>query len=161
MSTIYVSVSVPEHLLPSVYALILQDISGPEADEGHPPSAAAAVPGNGTWHQHELQELERRVKNPAGRAILTLVAEKGLNGSTSTYEELRVAGESATSDEFDYDNLRAQLSWISKYSKAIRNGVKQWPMEFVDGGAELDKGQRYTYRMPSDVAAWWLAAVSS
>lgn len=159
--TTYVPVSVPEHLLPSVYGLLLQDTSVPDDDEGQPPSGGVAVPGNGTWHEHELQDLERRVKNPAGRAILTLVAEKSLNGSMSTYEELRVAGEAATSAEFDYDNLRAQLSWISKYSKAIRNGVKQWPMEFVDGGAERDKGQRYTYRMPSEVAAWWLAAVSS
>lgn len=161
MHTTYVPVSVPEHLLPSVYALILQDTSSSEDDAVASPSVSAAVPGNGNWHQHELEELERRVKNPAGRAILTLVAEKSVNGSASTYEELRVAGEAATADEFDYDNLRAQLSWISKYSKAIRNGVKQWPMEYVDGGSDLEKGQRYTYRMPSEVAGWWLAAVSS
>ena len=59
------------------------------------------------------------------------------------------------------DTSISQLSWISKYSKAIRNGVKQWPMEYVDGGSDLEKGQRYTYRMPSEVAGWWLAAVVS
>jgi hypothetical protein len=159
MTTTYVPVSVPEHLLPSVYELILQDTSG--RDDAASSSVSAAVPGNGTWHRHELEELERRLKNPAGRAILTLVAENSIEGTASTYEELRVAGGAATTDAFDYDKLRAQLSWISKYSKAIRNGVKQWPMEYVDGGSDLEKGQRYTYRMPAEVAGWWLAAVSA
>jgi hypothetical protein len=159
MSPTYVPVSVPEHLLSTVYALLIDELVSdlPSPSRSTAASGGVNVPNNGIWFQEDLEELSARLKNPSGRAILTLVAKNSHNGSPTTYEQLRAAGEAAASGEFTYDNLRAQLSWIAKYSKSIRNGEHVWPMEYIDGGPDHDKGDRYTYQMPPEVAGWWLA----
>lgn len=151
----HVLVSVPEHLLAEVYGLLLRDlgpIDATSADSGE----AVAVRGNGAWTQAELAELSRRLTHSGGRAVLRTIATAGTDGKEVTYEELRAAAASAMGDDnFSFDQLRAQLAWISRYSKSIR-GVKQWPIEFHDQGQALEKGQRYRYSMPRRVAEWWL-----
>jgi hypothetical protein len=155
MTTKYVSVPVPEHLVPEVYALIVNAGDNPAVVPAEAP-AGVAVPGNGTWTQAQIEELASMLRNPAGRNILTTVANVSLTGRSATYEELRAAGEATSGSDFTYDKLRGQLSWISKYSKRIQ-GRKVWPMEYHDRGPGLPKADRYQYKMPHEVATWWLA----
>ena len=150
-----VLVSVPEHLLAEVYVLLLRDLGSLDA-RSVDSSEAVAVRDNGAWKQTELAELSRRLTHSGGRAVLSAIAIAGMDGKEVTYEELRTAAASAMGDDdFSFDQLRAQLAWISRYSKSIR-GVKQWPIEFHDQGQTHEKGQRYRYSMPRRVAEWWL-----
>lgn len=152
--TTYVPVSVPEHLLLDVYALLQRDLR-----PAMPPSQAQAVPvrGQGSWTEQELAELSRRLTHPGGRAVLDAIANAGVHGSDVTYEDLQKAGAAAMeSGEFTFDQLRAQLSWASRFSREIRGGVKQWPIELSDRGQACEKGKRYVYAMPKLVAEWWL-----
>lgn len=155
----YVMVAIPEHLLAEVYGLLQRGLQ-PAGSK----SSGEAVPvrGQGSWTEPEIAELSRRLTHPGGRAVLDTIANAGLMDRDVTYEELRAAGAAAMDGgKFSFDQLRAQLSWISRYSKEIRGGVKQWPMEFSDRGQASDKGTRYVYAMPKTVAGWWLAQGSA
>ena len=149
----YVTVSVPEHLLGEVYALLL-DALGP--DDALRSGEAVPVRGNGSWTQLELAELARRLTHPGGRAVMDAIARAGLAGTGASYEELRVAGAAAMEDgELSFDQLRAQLAWIGRYGSSI-HGVKESPIEVTDLGRAYAAGQRYRYTMPRRVAEWWL-----
>ena len=52
---------------------------------------------------------------PIHEAILTRMAEAGIAQKIATYGELRVAGAKASQNaDFDYDNMRGNLAWISE-----------------------------------------------
>jgi hypothetical protein len=95
------------------------------------------------------------------RAILTRMAEAGSAQKVGTYEELRVAGAQASQNaDFDYDNMRGNLAWISKYMIKI-TGSKTGLFVFTDRGPALGTGQRYEYRMPKAIADAWLRIVKT
>jgi hypothetical protein len=91
--------------------------------------------------------------------MMTMIANNSLGGEPTSYEDLRVAGaEAFAPDDFTYDQVRAQLSWISRYSKGIK-GKNVWPLELEDlSNTDAPKGERYLYRMPPEIASWWLEA---
>ncbi len=93
---------------------------------------------------------------PVHRAVLTRMAEAGTVQRSATYEERHVAGARASHNTgFDYDNMRGNLAWISKYMIKV-TGSKTGLFVFTDKGAELSTGLRYEYRMPKATADAWL-----
>lgn len=150
-------VPVPRRALPAVYQLLAELTRDATAENGVLASdrPSVSVRDNGAWSKSDLEALRAALKNPAGRAILDIVARNSTRNNDTTYEELRRAGEAATEGAFSYDQVRAQLSWIAKYSKKIK-GDKVWPMTFEDRGPEVEKGERYRYRMPAELAQLWL-----
>ncbi len=153
--TTYAMVAVPEHLLGTVYGLLLADLdrNGSQVDERE---EAIPVRNNGSWTKAELTELSRRLTHPGGLAVMDVIAKAGIAGESVYYEDLHAAGAAAMSGEFTFDQLRSQLSWISRYSKAIRGGVKQWPLDVSDRGPAHERGQRYEYTTPKTIGEWWL-----
>jgi hypothetical protein len=153
------TVEVPGWLYPDTLAFIAERMTaraGAPAPTLSLSPTGVEVPGNGTWTEADLRDLSERLRNPLGRAVLTAVAMASLEGREATYEDLRAAGEAKSTREFSYDRLRSQLSWISKYCKAIK-GTKVWCMKVTDHGPETPKGERLTYSMPTEIAEWWLA----
>jgi len=110
-----------------------------------------SVPKNGTWSRAEIFDIHSRFRNPIGRAAIRLLAEAA--GEPVTYGQLAQAAGIET------DALRPQLGWFSKYSKQVKGlrDTKAWPL-FVTDNPKLPKGARYAYRMPTQIAAWWLEA---
>jgi hypothetical protein len=153
------NVEVPGWLYPDALTFIAERMNaraGARDDASSSEAPGVEVPGNGTWTDADIKELSSRLKNPVGRAALTAVATASLDGREATYEELRLAGAQASTRDFSYDRLRSQLSWISKYCKAIK-GTKVWCMKVTDHGPEMTRGERLTYSMPTAIAEWWLA----
>jgi hypothetical protein len=109
----------------------------------------------GSWSEADLVALLGLCK-PVHRSILTRIAEAGIVQKSATYEELRVAGALAShNSDFDFDNMRGNLAWISKYMIKV-TGSKTGLFVFTDKGPELSTGQRYEYRMPKTTADAWL-----
>ena len=169
MSSDYLMVPVPQQAIPAVYALLAEvtkrnsrEPSGnplvkelaadlPETED----DSLVHVEGNGWWSPGDIVDLAVMLKNPAGRAILTLIARNSLAGELTSYGELREAGQAVRDDEFGNDHVRAQLSWVSKYCKAIKD-EHVWPLLVKDNGPEAERGSRYQYFMPESLAEVWL-----
>jgi|SRR5579875_2974083 len=175
-----VLVPVPEEHLPAVYALLgnlMQQRSGGsyEADEvtclhcgasaylaaggayhcsecglvfrqPGPPGSIEVDHENGCWTRMMVQRLYDEVgPSVAGRA-LTLVATR----APSTVSSTELTGEL----KVDQPTLRAELGALSKASKRLFQR-KVWPMSARQGWGE---GAKMGYRMPEQVASWWLEA---
>jgi hypothetical protein len=107
------------------------------------------------WTEDHVRALFTRCK-PVHRAILTRMAEASSSGESATYEELRAAGAQASgSPDFDFDNMRGNLAWISKYMIKI-TGATIGLYTVTDRGAVLGTGSRYEYRMTKPIADAWL-----
>jgi hypothetical protein len=169
MST-YQMIPVPETAIPAVYQLlanltnvessrgqgnpVVEDLTRamPEEEDDH----GVLVEGdNGWWWPEQMDELSQMLKNPAGIAMVSTIAENSIAGRNTTYDELRDAGQSVRDEEFGYDHVRAQLSWIAKYSKKLQ-GENVWPFQLIDLGPDVEKATRYQYRMPEPLAQRWL-----
>lgn len=166
----------PVHIdhLPKVYALLAQlaNQSGAEGEgldlrtltevEWGPEEDITAIivdRDNGPWWVEEIEELAGHLKNEAGIAMMTAIARNSLNDVWTTYADLLDAGADASDNpDFGYDHVRAQLSWIAKYSKRIK-GANVWPLRMEDAGPDADRGQRYRYFMPTTLAEAWLACL--
>jgi len=149
------SVPVFQKDLAAVYKLLAD--RNPDAGTLRPLSAASV---EDVWTEANLVALFGMCKT-VHRAILTRMAEAGSAQKVATYEELRVAGAQASQNaEFDYDNMRGNLAWISKYMIKI-TGSKTGLFVFTDRGPALATGQRYEYRMPKAIAAVWLRIVKA
>ena len=114
------------------------------------PTESVSVQGNGEWTYDEIVDLHSRFKNPIGRAIIRPIAMAC--GEPITYGEL------ADAAGITIEEVRPQLAWFSKYSKAVK-GLRDgtvWPMTVSDS-PKLPKGERYTYRMPRRIGEWWLS----
>lgn len=147
------SVPVFQKDLTAVYKLLAD--RNPDAGTLGPPYTATAASLEDVWTEANLVALFGMCKT-VHRAILTRMAEAGSAQKAATYEELRVAGAQASQNaEFDYDNMRGNLAWISKYMIKI-TGSKTGLFVFTDRGPTLATGQRYEYRMPKTIAAVWL-----
>lgn len=83
------------------------------------------------------------------------IATNSLDGQETSYGDLRLAAEEAVGGDFEWDQVRAQLSWIAKYCKSIM-GEPVWPLEVSDRGPDSEKGDRYSYVMPKPLARGWL-----
>ena len=169
MNTDYLMVPVPQQAISAVYALLAEITKGNSQEPSGNPlvkELAADVPeteddalvpveGNGWWSPDDIVELAIMLKNPAGRAILTLIAKNSLAGELTSYGELREAGQAVRQDEFGNDHVRAQLSWVSKYCKTIK-GEHVWPLVVQDNGPDAERGSRYQYFMPESLSEVWL-----
>jgi hypothetical protein len=154
-----IPVPVPRGAMPAVIGVLNDYYASNGASAAAPersasstvPQESVPVPGNGEWTRDEILDLHSRFKNPIGRAVIRPIAEAG--GEPVTYGELAEAA------GITIEEVRPQLAWFSKYSKAVkglRDG-KAWPMT-VSESPKLPKEQRYTYRMPRQVGEWWLEA---
>ncbi|MDB4953341.1 MAG: hypothetical protein JWO36_910 [Myxococcales bacterium] len=139
-----VMVPVPAPALPQVYEALDRYYKG--LDLG-PADVTVAVPGNGDWSQTEIKQLSGYYRNPKGRAVIRKIAVA--RGAEVTYGELAEAG------GLSFDELRDQLSWFAKYAKKIKEGVHIWPITVEDRQGK-PKEERYIYRMPPEIADWWL-----
>lgn len=149
------SVPVFQKDLTAVYKLLAD--RNPEAGTLGPQFTASV---EDVWTEASLVALFGMCK-AVHRAILTRMAEAGSAQKVATYEELRVAGAEASQNaEFDYDNMRGNLAWISKYMIKI-TGSKTGLFVFTDRGPALATGQRYEYRMPKTIADVWLRIVKA
>lgn len=157
-------VPVPSQYVPQVYRFLADLTAGvtlamevPLPEPGSD-QEFVKVPNNGTWTRADLAELNRVFQNKAGRAVLTTIARASLAGREVSYGELRAAG-ATEFDGFTFGQLRAQLSWLSKYCKRIK-GAHHWPLVIRD----LSKGvshppptpDRYLYKVDERIATWWL-----
>lgn len=147
------SVPVFQKDLAAVFKLLSD--RNPDRDALGPVSTATVASLEDSWNEANLAALLGMCK-PVHKAILTRMAEAGAAQKSATYEELRVAGAHASQNaDFDYDNMRGNLAWISKYMIKV-TGSKTGLFVFADKGSELSTGQRYEYRMPKMIADAWL-----
>jgi hypothetical protein len=152
------SVPVFQKDLAAVYKLLAD--RNPDEGTLRPLPAATAASAGDVWTEANLVALFGMCKT-VHRAILTRMAEAGSAQKVGTYEELRVAGAQASQNaDFDYDNMRGNLAWISKYMIKI-TGSKTGLFVFSDRGPALGTGQRYEYRMPKAIADIWLRIVKA
>ena len=138
-------VPVPESALPAVYALLARLTAKGNAHER--PSA---------WMRGDMKDLAALIKNPAGRAIVTAIARRSLQGKKASYEDLRSAAAKVVTG-FTFSRVQAQLSWFAKYCKKLK-GENTWPLD-VETVEDVPKGERYLYIMDKDLAEAWLEAV--
>lgn len=151
------SVPVFQKDLAAVYKLLAD--RNPDAGSAGP-LAATAVSVEDVWTEANLVALFGMCKT-VHRAILARMAEAGSAQKAATYEELRVAGARASQNaDFDYDNMRGNLAWISKYMIKI-TGSKTGLFVFTDRGPAVPTGERYEYRMPKAIADAWLRIVKA
>lgn len=107
-----------------------------------------SVPGNGDWSREEISLLHHRLRSPAGRAVMKLIAERSDNKVTY--------GEMAQAAGISFNQLRAQLAWLSRHAIEIK-GSSVWPMTLTENSS-LPTAERYQYRMDKGIAEWWLEA---
>jgi len=139
--------------LPAVWKL-LAELNAQSAITGASPGSSIPT-ADLSWSEADLVALFALCK-PIHRAILTRIAESGMKLKPATYEELRGAGARAAKNaDFNYDNMRANLAWISKYGRKVK-GLPAWPVSFSDRGAAQPTGQRYEYLMSKNIAETWL-----
>lgn len=157
-----VNVAVPRGAYPEVLNLVSRYLAGDEPtvttpDQGDAAGEAEAadslevdVPRSGTWTRADIKELHRTFRNERGRAVLSLIAQRSLEGEEAYYGELM--------DHADLDTyqLRAQLSWLTKKSQAVKHASFVWPIVVRDNGSQASAGDRLSYHMPPEVAQWWL-----
>ena len=156
----YHDVPVPEGALPEVYALLSDYAQRGAARAETATEAGWHVPDNGEWSYEDLTTLSSKLTNKAGRAILTEVYTATLDNRSATYGDLQAAATRANGEEFSLNQVRAQLSWIAKYCKAIK-GHNVWPMTVRElDDTSLPRGDRYHYKSIPEVAAAWLEIVA-
>ena len=150
------SVPVFQKDLAAVFKLLSD--RNPDRD-AHSPSVTPTVAGlEDIWTEANLRALLGMCK-PVHKAILTRMAEAGTAQKSATYEDLRIAGARASRNaDFDYDNMRGNLAWISKYMIKV-TGAKTGLFAFNDKGTEMSTGLRYEYHMPKTIADVWLRIV--
>lgn len=145
--------------LDAVYALLARRNEASSNGVGASADTAESVevPKNGTWSRSDLVDLHGRCFD-RNRAILDRIATASLNGSDTNYGELLEAARPLGKDPstYDFNNLRADLAWIAKYAKKVKGGVNGWPMTVRELDESHAKGDRYIYRMPRQIAEWWL-----
>ena len=103
MSTSYQMIAVPESALPAVYTLLAEHTSGRSTQSPENPVVAALtselpeekeeeaiwVEGNGWWTPKQIYELAGMLKNQAGIEMMNLIAKNSIEGSHTTYDQLR------------------------------------------------------------------------
>lgn len=138
-------VPVPKSRLTQVYALLGEGpVKLTNSDESYDVPDAG-----GSWTLDELSRLHRKC-NSTLVAIVGDVAQRtvGLGLRKSTQDTMIERGQPVYDNgEFTRAKLRAQLSWLSKHSRAIK-GIKCWPI-YVD--------RHSYYSMPKPLADGWLS----
>ena len=150
-----VSMPIPVGALPLVTSLVDRYYKGEVNGSSATTPEVVEVPGNGLWTRAEIFDLYGKFRNPIGRSMIRLVAEA--SGGPVSYGQM---GETV---DGDLGQVRGQLAWFSKYSKAVKGlgkGQKAWPMA-VSENSKMPKGDRYTYQMPPTIGRWWMEADQS
>jgi len=147
-----ITVTIPAALLPAVTRLMQEYFEGASVSTRTVTSARAdASVGGLAWDRADVRALHSRHRSPRGRAELRLIAERSLDGLTTSYGRLM---ERAEVDNF---GLRSDLAWLGRHATAVK-GEKAFPLIVTDAGAKADAGSRLNYRMPRRMAEWWLEA---
>lgn len=150
-----ITVTIPAAILPAVTRLMQEYFEGASggtsAVPAAPPALDEAMIGGLAWQRADVRALHSRHRSPRGRAELRLIAERSLEGRTTSYGQLM---ERAEVDNF---GLRSDLAWLGRHATAVK-GEKAFPLIVTDAGAKADPGSRLNYRMPRRVAEWWLDA---
>jgi hypothetical protein len=147
-----ITVTIPAAILPAVTRLMQEYFEG--ASGGSAAAASArddATIGGLAWDRADVRALHSRHRSTRGRAELRLIAERSLDGLTTSYGRLM---ERAEVDSF---GLRSDLAWLGRHATAVK-GEKAFPLIVTDAGAKADSGSRLNYRMPRRMAEWWLEA---
>lgn len=147
-----VTVTIPAALLPAVTQLMQEYFEG--ASDGG--ASSARVQDEPTiaglvWTRADVRALHSRHRSQRGRAEVRLIAERSLDGMTTSYGQLM---DRAKVDSF---GLRSDLAWLGRHATAVK-GEKAFPLVVTDAGARTEAGSRFNYRMPRRMAAWWLEA---
>jgi len=147
-----VTVTIPAAILPAVTRLMQEYFEVASGGISAAPSALDdATIGGLTWDRADVRALHSRHRSPRGRAELRLIAERSLDGLTTSYGRLM---ERAEVDNF---GLRSDLAWLGRHATAVK-GEKAFPLIVTDAGAKAQAGGRLNYRMPRRMAEWWLEA---
>jgi hypothetical protein len=147
-----ITVTIPAVLLPAVTQLMQEYFDGASGRA----STSATLEDEPTigglvWSRADIRALHSRHRSLRGRAEVRLIAERSLDGLTTSYGQLM---HQAEADNF---GLRSDLAWLGRHATSIK-GEKAFPLIVTDAGAKTDAGSRFNYRMPRRMAQWWLEA---
>jgi hypothetical protein len=147
-----ITVTIPAALLPAVTQLMQEYFDGASGSTSTS-STLEEEPtiGGLVWSRADVRALHSRHRSPRGRAEVRLIAERSLDGLTTSYGQLMHRAEA---DNF---GLRSDLAWLGRHATAIK-GEKAFPLIVTDAGARTEAGSRFNYRMPRRMAQWWLEA---
>ena len=155
-----VLVPVLENHLYRVYEFLvtLSRETGPD----EPPQLTTAPVSEGIlvkdfrWTRAELVSLYRQCR-PVPRAIVKAIALAGRRREAASYGSLREAGAAATGNaEFNFDQVRVALGWISKHAQKSSVGGAHWPFAVETVRRDGPQGDRHLYKMPVELAEQWL-----
>lgn len=147
-----IAVTIPAALLPAVTQLMQEYFDG-ASGRASTSSALMEDPtiGGVVWSRADIRALHSRHRSPRGRAEVRLIAERSLDGLTTSYGQLMARA------EVDNYGLRSDLAWLGRHATALK-GQKAFPLIVTDAGAKTDAGSRFNYRIPRRMAQWWLEA---
>lgn len=146
-------VPVPERHLPAVYSLLgdlmrrdqdggvsTADDEYVEYDDGSPKSLVDQA--NGYWSRRQVIELAETLGGTPAGLLLDQVAIE--SPRSVPFSELL-----HNSADPNVDRLKAQLANLTKFVRRTQ-GRRSWPMSTSDVSGES------TYRMPEQIAEWWI-----
>jgi hypothetical protein len=147
-----IAVTIPAAILPAVTRLMQEYFEG-ASDDDSPDSVVGVEPtvSGLVWTREQIHAVHSRHRSQRGRAELRLIAERSLDGLTTSYGQLMNRA------EVDNFGLRSDLAWLGRHATAVK-GEKAFPLIVTDAGAKADPGSRLNYRMPRRMAEWWLEA---
>lgn len=110
-------------------------------------------PTNGRWSRPDVEALHQAFDNEVGRAAITLIAHRSLEGKQTSYKEIL--------DHVDigHRQFSPRLTSLGKKataSKGTVGGDNVWPLTLSYHGSQAPKYEHYSYRMPDAIACWWL-----
>jgi hypothetical protein len=146
-----ITITIPAAILPAVTRLMQDHFEGVVGGTTVPATRDDATIGGLAWDRADVRALHSRHRSPRGRAELRLIAERSLDGLTTSYGQLMRHA------EVDNFGLRSDLAWLGRHATAVK-GEKAFPLIVTDAGAKADAGGRLNYRMPRRIAEWWLEA---
>jgi hypothetical protein len=146
-----VMVPVPARLLPDVYRLLSQlahsDASADASGAGKTVAGGEAVlvdQAQGKWTREMVDELWAEIAGSGLENVLNAIARE--SPQWLAFSDL------AEITEIDRGGLRAELANLSKVAKRLF-GRRTWPMSVRAGIVKIDE---MGYRMPEQIAEWWL-----
>jgi hypothetical protein len=138
-----VSVLVPKHLVGSVYRAIADIV------EGKTPSASSTSTSGDRfqwWSKDQIVRLKQEVHNPTVVSLLNITAKRA--GEWVSYDEVYTkAGRTE-------GQTRGDLAGFTRLIKRTFSQNKEglWPVDVSV------KGNQLHYRMPQDIAQYWMEA---
>jgi hypothetical protein len=147
-----VTMTIPAPLLPAVTSLMQDYFAGATtAPDGSDDRRTVESIRGLSWDRSTIRALHSRSRSQRSRALMRLIAERSIEGLTTSYGQLMAH---LDTDSF---GLRSDLAWLGRHATAVQ-GEKAFPLIVTDAGSHADPGTRLNYRMPRGMAGWWLEA---